>query len=304
MKYALRGLALGLGLAVVVVGQGGTAAGRPGCLVSNERTGVGAQSLQAAVDLAADDGDTLVVNGRCVGTTTIFGKSVTLKGRGNATLDGDHHGPVLQVSVHVAIRGLRITNGLGGITGGGQLSLDHSAVSGNAGSGISMLTGLGVSITLIHSTVADNTGAGIGVSMMTGSVTLTASKVRGNSRGGIFLEDSALRATNSSIKGNSADFGAGIFGVGGSAVLTNSTVSRNSASQAGGGIFWELPFGGLTLAGSSQVTHNTAGVAGGGLAAVGLDVEDIRLTGADRIKHNMPDNCYPPIGQLAACPER
>ncbi len=312
MKYALRGLGLALGLAVVVVGQGGTAAGRPGCLVSNERTGVAALSLQAAVDLAAD-GDTLVVKGRCVGSTTMTRGVVTLKGHGHAILDGDHQGPVIQFGAFLAVRNLTITNGLGdlqgfppvggGITssGGGVLSLDHSAVIGNAGIGISMLEG-GTSVTLTHSTVADNAGVGIAVVHTTGFVTLTASKVRGNTGGGISLEDTALRATDSSISGNSTT---GIYGVDGSAVLTNSTVSRNSASQQGGGLYLTEPFS-LTLAGSSRVTHNTAGVAGGGLFGGGLDVvpDGIRLTGADRIKHNTPDNCYPPIGPLAACPER
>ena len=68
-----------------------SAAGRPTCLVSNQRTGVGTRSLQAAVD-ASSPGDTLIVKGTCVGGTTIP-KSLTIRGQSNpafgpATLDG------------------------------------------------------------------------------------------------------------------------------------------------------------------------------------------------------------------------
>lgn len=195
-----------------------------------------------------------------------------------------------------------MATGAGITTRGGALSLDHSVVSGNAGIGISMLEG-GASVTLNHSTVADNTGAGIAVAGTTGYVTLTGSKVRGNTGGGIFLEDSTLRAANSSISSNSATWGGGIYAVDAYADLTNSAVSKNSASQ-GGGIFLDWPSG-LTLAGSSRVTRNTAAVAGGGVSAPALEVMPtaVRLTGANRIKNNTPDNCYPRIGPLAACPK-
>ena len=54
--------AIVLGIAVLVLTAivAPAAAGRPGCLVSNERTEVGARSLQAGLD-AALPGDTLVV---------------------------------------------------------------------------------------------------------------------------------------------------------------------------------------------------------------------------------------------------
>ena len=51
-------------LVIAAVAAGTTAAGRPTCLVSNERTGVGFRSMQDAVD-AASPGDTLVIKGTC-----------------------------------------------------------------------------------------------------------------------------------------------------------------------------------------------------------------------------------------------
>jgi len=70
MKRGL--LALMVLVCVVLVGvpmQSGLAAGRPVCLVSNERTGVGYRSLAEAI-ATASAGDTLVVKGPAKGTTS------------------------------------------------------------------------------------------------------------------------------------------------------------------------------------------------------------------------------------------
>jgi len=99
--------------------QAGSAAGGPPCLVSKERSGPPARSLQAGVDAAAA-GDTLIVRGTCIGTATIT-KDLTLRGVSSgpfvATLDGNGVGPVLSVTgtVVVAIDNLLVTNGTTGI---------------------------------------------------------------------------------------------------------------------------------------------------------------------------------------------
>ena len=78
--------------------------------------------------------------------------------------------------------------------------------------------------------------------------------------GGIFNGYGTLSLTNSTVSGNTATYdGGGIFNYG-TLTLTNSTVSGNSAAFYGGGIFNEY---GLTLT-NSTVSGNTATYYGGG----------------------------------------
>ena len=74
-------LALLAGVLVVPVTS---AAGRPSCLVSNERTRFGSGSLRDAIN-AASPGDTLIVKGTCVGTgvTPGFGNANFARRPGN-----------------------------------------------------------------------------------------------------------------------------------------------------------------------------------------------------------------------------
>jgi hypothetical protein len=80
----LRSFAMVLALVVlagVSIVQGAGSAGRPSCLVSNERTKLGSRSVQEAIDAAAAE-DTLVVKGTCFGTSVI-NKQLTLTGVSN-----------------------------------------------------------------------------------------------------------------------------------------------------------------------------------------------------------------------------
>src|SRR5512133_2454019 len=166
-------LALTLGLLSVASVQGASAAGRPSCLVSNERTGLGARSLQAAID-AAVSGDTLVIKGTCYGTSLIGGeegsitdKDLTLRGVANnqfgtPTLDGQASSdPVLTISSYfgntVSISDLTIRNGSseGVFLSDSQLTLTRSTVSGNGGLGLSTNYS---GVTLVDSTVSGNAG--------------------------------------------------------------------------------------------------------------------------------------------------
>jgi predicted outer membrane repeat protein len=313
-------LALGLLVGLSIVQSAASA--HPPCLVSNERTHRVSRSLQQAIDAAAA-ADTLLVKGTCFGASLID-KDLTLQGVsttqfGAATLDGGGSGTdsVLAVSafdhVTVAIDGLTITHGGGdGVLAdgfmGSTVSLTHTTVSDNNGSGIegffSIVTltdstvsgnaatgvtgdrvsfgllrtnvtdnggfGLGAGNTLVSvtdSTVSGNALGGIGISFV-GSAEISGSTVSGNDGPGIQLFGADVTLTNSSVSGNkTSGAGGGINAIEGVAVLTNSTVTGNTAGQNGGG-FNGAP-GQFTLT-KSTVSGNTAGGNGGGIYVTDL----------------------------------
>jgi hypothetical protein len=278
MKRGLFGLALLTGLlAAVLPMQAASAAGRPSCLVSNERTDLGSRSLQAGIDASAP-GDTLVVKGTCVGTSEIA-KDLTLKGVSNApfgvaTIDGDALGSVLTISgvVTVGIESLIITHGSaangGGISNtGSALTLTNATVRDNASSqeGGGIFNSSGGTLTLNNSTVSENAA--------------------GFSGGGVFSQNgSTVVLNNSTVSENTAGFGGGgVFsfnGGGGTVTLNNSTVSGNTAAGGGGGI--SFIFNTLTL-NDSTLTGNTAGENGGGV----LDgAGTLVLSGASTVNGN------------------
>jgi predicted outer membrane repeat protein len=249
--------------------QAGSAAGGPPCLVSKERSGPPARSLQAGVDAAAA-GDTLIVRGTCIGTATIT-KDLTLRGVSSgpfvATLDGNGVGPVLSVTgtVVVAIDNLLVTNGTTGIAEsfGGTLTVSHSTVSGNSGRGV-----------LVHQ---DST------------LTLDNSTVSANEDGGIASDNGSILTLNgSSVSGNTSSGGAGIFafnGGGGTVTLNNSTVSGNTATQSGGGGGMFFFFGTVTL-NDSSINGNTA-IAGNGGGVVDIEGTAFILNGTSTVNDNV-----------------
>jgi predicted outer membrane repeat protein len=283
-------LALGL-LSALAIAPGANSQGRHSCLVSNERTGMGARSLQEAIDAAAP-GDMLVVKGTCFGSS-IVDKNLTLKGVsnpafGDATLDGTGSGAssVLAVAapvanLDVAIDNLTITHGSGdgicscgfsfhaieltrttvsendgsGITGFlGSVTLVDSVVSGNAGFGIAGR----ISSTLLRSSVEDNEGVGIAASRA-GTSSLTDSTVKGNGEGGISSFRTSLSIVGSDVSDND---GPGVAFFEASVSLNGSTVRGNTTSGSGGGI---SSIDGTARIVNSSVTGNTAALDGGGL---------------------------------------
>jgi hypothetical protein len=300
-SFAAIGIAVGVLLAVVAGASAGThinysgqavqaasSKGRPSCLVSNERTGLGSRSLQEGID-AATAGDTLVVKGTCFGASTID-RELTLKGVYNPafgvpTLDGSgFSGSVLVVSrgafsrFHTQIENLTITHGSSGgltLTGfeGPQVTLVHSRVTENAGeAGIGLFNS---SATLVDTVVADNAGAGI-TGVFAGA-TLVDSVVSGNAFGmGGFRMGFTL--TRSRVSDN---LGIGV-GVGVSATVTDSVVSGNGSSGVRVGFQGYLQMNGSTVSGNgdsgiqvvqggsvslhqSTVSGNTTSGSGGGI---------------------------------------
>jgi predicted outer membrane repeat protein len=193
------------------------AAGAAPCVVEDATAGTLYATFQAAV-ATAGSGDTLNVQGTCEGDTEIT-KNLTIQGQGaGATLNGEgQSGSVLTIESEVSISGLTITGG-----------------NADVGAGIYISNG---TLTLINSTVRDNTaGFGGGIySESASSLTLKGSTVSGNAAGvlggGIVLlqnTETHIEA-KSSVTGNSAGDGGGIFKFGGTLTIENANeVSGNT----------------------------------------------------------------------------
>lgn len=219
------------------------------CLIVNNALNASYSSLQAAQDAAAAEA-TLWVRGRCFGTTTIT-KDLTLTGqqpRGftSPTLDGASQNFVLTINsgVAVTINTLTITDGNNPAFGGGGID------------------NVGGTVTLNDSTITGNTtfsGRGGGISNDGGLVTLNgSSSVSGNyaaNGGGIYNSGTVTLNDSSSVSSNSAIFGGGIFNTGTVTLNDSSSVSGNTADFDGGGIF-NYPGGTVNLNGGT-VTGNT-----------------------------------------------
>ena len=297
MRFAVSFAALALVAASAAPAV--SAASRPTCLVSNQRTGVGAGSLQAAVNAAAP-GDTLTVKGTCFGGTTI-GKSLTIKGlssraSGPATLDGRGTKRVLLADYSSAaaggsalsLIGLTVTHGLandgngggGMLIRGGRITVQDSIVAANS----SVLAGGGIeagggSLSLVRTTVRDNTAGdrGGGISSA-GTVNLADSVVSGNTArgvgGGLALGSGAITVSGSTVSKNRGAGGGGVYNAG-TLTMTGSTVSSNTSSAEGGGLL-DGHDGIATITTSSFVT-NHATSAGGGIANRGT----LKVTGSN-----------------------
>jgi hypothetical protein len=190
------------------------------CSVENVRTGAITHSLQAAVGAARAD-DRLHIRGTCVGRTAIVKTRLHLKGIPTAsqpvpTLDGAGVSRVLVIrDARVWARNLAVTNGLaaygyslaGGAiwNGGGQLTLSGS--------------------TSVTRSVAPSPGDG--------------STSRG---GGVFnyWGGRLVLADSSSVSGNTADQGGGVFSFG-MAILKGSASITGNMAVVGGGI--DVPSG-------------------------------------------------------------
>ena len=225
---------------------------------------------------------------------------LTLKAIGSATIDGSRIDRVVHVlgGGKAKILGVRITNGLDLVEGGGlynlgTTTLTRSAVSGNEATSAGGILNAG-DLTLTDSTVNRNVaseGAGIyntGTATLNGTAvrrnlanngdgggiyneataTLTESSVSGNEAlvngGGIYSDDDT-KLFDSTVSGNEAASGGGIYNNQGTTSLSGSTVSENFISDSGGGIFNDAT---LTVTTSTVSDNDGGGITTPGVATV------------------------------------
>jgi hypothetical protein len=170
----------------------------------------------------------------------------------------------------------------GGIFVNGQIRLIDSTVSGNHteldfgfGGGIAVF-GAGE---LIRSSVMDNHTTGInahgGGIVVQGTITISNSTVSGNhtdgegSHGGGIHVNGSINMTESTVDNNRTmganSDGGGIFLSGTTSSVLNSTISRNSATRNGGGMYSDTDPDDPAAISNSTFSGNTAGGFGGGL---------------------------------------
>ncbi|MGQ4416602.1 nitrous oxide reductase family maturation protein NosD [Streptomyces sp. SAS_269] len=302
----------------VVAGATGLAGAAPAAAAPETQVNCTANpgALQPAIN-AASPGDTLRVRGTCTGPFTI-NKNLTLRGNGQAVLDGNSAGPTVTVGdlagsqVQPTLDHLTITHGYAGVGGGirnnpsATVTLINSTVEGNTaqyGGGIYTYG----TVHLIRSTVKNNTAqGGPGGGIMTDTtvvVTLDNSTVERNSAddggGGLYIRAGSTAAlTHSTVKDNTAQFGGGVTTEGGTTLnLNHSTVKGNTASTQGGAIY----NGGTVTLTHSTVERNTA--QGGPGSGGGIYQQSSSATATlnnSRVRKNTPDNCAP-SGSVPGC---
>ena len=201
---------------------------------------------------------------------------VVLDGEGKLTVDGPEELYTFHVAnpAVAELRGFSLTGACTSIfiQDGAALTLSDSTVTGNIvardGHDCSAVRNAGMT-TVTNCTV---TGNGVGIDNSDGHVTITNSLVSENSRGGIVNGGGSLFLTNSTVSGNERHHGGGIDNSATSdlwsyARLENSTVSGNVATQSsGGGIFNGIANAELLLV-NTTVSNNSAKEAGGGIAS-------------------------------------
>jgi predicted outer membrane repeat protein len=309
-------------------------------------------TIQSAVDHAAA-GDTIAIAaGTYFENVTIPGNRLTLQGVGRrrVVIDGNLKGPVFTIgngqsfdtgdtitfSELTIMRGFSSSGGGIVVLNSSPLVIQHSILLSNrsTGSGGAVQTGSG-SITVADCNFINNQAVadGGGLELTNEDLTLTVSdSVFSHNSAGIYggaihtvahvtqgtftntsfvqnqaqwggalnlgnLYGAQLNFTDVTLSGNSAtNDGGGLFFEGG-AVFTRSIVTHNVAGKNGGGISGGPRFKGpsaLSLV-DSEVVWNTAGGQGGGI------FENFDFAHTDStIAHNTPNDCVDSTGAL--CP--
>ena len=250
--------------------RGGTLLEGTGCFIvdADDPANYSTSSL-GDVAAAAAVGDTLIVEGVCVGSTTLD-ESLTIDGRAAAgyaapTLLGSA-GPqpsgvvTVAAGADVTINALTISGGTtsaegAGIDNQGTLTVNDSVVTDNVGVPSASGPGLGSGIwndgTLVLSgtTVSDNTDDQVGGGIM-------------NESGNLTLDDSTVE-DNTSGNGATSGNGGGIEN-GGSVTLNGSSAIDDNHAAFGGGVDSNFAHTAtLTLNDASSISGNSAHIGGG-----------------------------------------
>lgn len=271
--------------------------------VTNENTGQVLYDLSAAIALASP-GDTLLLKGTFIGNFLIT-KSLTLKGKHHATLDGNESGSVLTVAVPTTVLNLehlRITNGLntnggGLLNNGATVNLNHVKIYHNSaavGGGIFNVQG---TIVLDHCKIHNNIAnqAGGGVASISGGNIISESKISyniGGLGGGLYnSQNSATTLNEVKFEGNYAGaFGGAIGNVTASILsVTDSKLKENTAVQFGGGLY--NVDGSIANFNDSKIYENNSHIpdGGGGIFSSGATFDLFKTEVVNNLLNDITD---------------
>ena len=260
---------------------------------------IGDCTLRDALDAAAD-GDTITFDGSLTGTISLsagqllVAKNVTIVGPGAASLAVDAGGASRVFYLQAGATGDIVMSGLtisgGNVTGdgggilvknAGDSSFDSVVVTGNTATGngggiVFPYDGRDHNQSIANSKIFANASGTNGGGVYFGAVlsnsftqTVSASTIEGNTAaergGGIYLQEDYAPGfiVDSTISGNSAPLGGGVFLNSSPLTIANSTLTLNSAGD-GGGINASGNSPRLTVL-MSTITDNSAGTSGGGI---------------------------------------
>ncbi len=197
------------------------------------------------------------------------------------TLDGEEsrRGVFIAGAITVEMDRFVVTNGISSVDGGGiriegaTVTISNSVISNNSALGGGGILNNGGTLLLADSEVSGSFSGAGGAGIKNASnadLTILRSRITGNVGGqtavGGGIENffaSTLRLVDSEVSGNSARTGAGVHNSG-DAFLTNSTISGNTATSRGGGLY-QQDQGAAAYLNNVTVARNAADSSCGGI---------------------------------------
>ncbi len=237
---------------------------------------------------------------------------VTIMGNGSTIQrTGANKFPIFQASAQadLTLQNLTVTGGdssLDPYSGGGALqlfigkaTLDHVTLSGNVSGGDGGAVDIGqgslASLVLNDSVIAGNTAAANGGGINDdGLLTIRDSTIEGNTAGGVeggggifITENGSASLEHSTIAGNQAWIGGGIFDQGTLSILSGSVISGNTSTESrftiptgGGGIATKGNAAHLTIQDSFIIGNFAPKTIAGGISVGVADSSSFTMTGS------------------------
>ena len=173
--------------------------------------------------------------------------------------------------------------------GGLYLNVDEAVLVGIRVEGNTARSGGAIysrsdSVSLTDSVIAANSASsfGGGIYHNNGDLTIDQTEFRSNENSGLYQSYGTVTIKNSSFFHNTGTHGAGVYKIGGSLLIADSTIAQNSASSDGGGLYTNGGnSGNMTAILNSKFVGNSASE--GGAIHVGIRWEDISVVNSEVI---------------------